>query len=56
MLGICRRTVYAEIEKGRLSSYKVGARRLISKGAIEDWLNEREAEAKAEAVAQRETG
>ncbi|MGH8660027.1 MAG: excisionase family DNA-binding protein, partial [Gammaproteobacteria bacterium] len=40
-----RQTVYREIAKGRLKSYKVGRRRLISRQAGEEWQRRLEAEA-----------
>lgn len=45
MVGVCRRTIYNEIENARLKSYKVGARRLVSRKALDEWLQEREKEA-----------
>ena len=35
--GICRQTVYNEINSGRLRTKKVGRRRLIPKEAAEAW-------------------
>ncbi len=42
---VSRQTVYREIAKGRLKSYKVGRRRLISRQAGEEWQRRLEAEA-----------
>ena len=44
--GIRSRTgVYSEINKGRLKTFKVGRRRLISREAAEQWLERRQREA-----------
>jgi excisionase family DNA binding protein len=40
-----RCTVYAELRAGRLRSFKVGRRRLISRRALDDWVRAREQEA-----------
>ena len=37
-LGISRSLLYAEINRGRLRSVKVGKRRLIPRDAQRDWL------------------
>lgn len=42
--GLGRTTVYEELNSGRLRSFKVGARRLISSDAIAQWIADREAE------------
>ena len=43
--GIRSRTgVYSEINEGRLKTFKVGRRRLISREAAKKWLAQREAE------------
>jgi excisionase family DNA binding protein len=39
-----RCTVYAELRAGRLRSFKVGRRRLVSRRALDDWVNAREDE------------
>jgi excisionase family DNA binding protein len=39
-----RCTVYAEMRAGRLCSFKVGRRRLVSRRALADWVNAREQE------------
>ncbi len=44
--GLCRRTIYKEMDSGRLKSFKVGTRRLISASALREWVAERENEAK----------
>ena len=38
------RTLVREIKAGRLRTFKVGARRLISIDALRDWIRDREAE------------
>ena len=43
MVGISRRTVYEEIYSGRLSTLKIGARRLVSRRQLDAWLADREA-------------
>ena len=45
--GLCRVTVYKEIAEGRLRTFKVGRRRLISYQAECDWITSREAEGRA---------
>ena len=44
LAGISRATLYKEIKAGRLRTFKVGARRLISIDALRDWIRDREAE------------
>lgn len=41
VLGIGRTTTFGEIQSGRLRSIKVGARRLIPRAAIVDWVDDR---------------
>jgi len=41
---VSRAKVFVEIKAGRLQSFNVGRRRLISKQAAEKWMHEREAE------------
>lgn len=41
---ICRSQVFKEIQTGRLKSFKVGRRRLISYEAAESWQRAREIE------------
>lgn len=36
--GLSRATIYGEINAGRLRSFKVGARRLVSPAALSDWV------------------
>ena len=43
MTGLCRQSVYNQINSGHLRSYKVGKRRLISPGALDDWVSAKEA-------------
>jgi excisionase family DNA binding protein len=40
--GLSRGTVYKEINSGRLNSFKVGRRRLISPAALDNWVKGRE--------------
>jgi excisionase family DNA binding protein len=40
--GLARATVYAEINSGRLKSFKVGRRRLISPQSLEAWVRNAE--------------
>jgi excisionase family DNA binding protein len=44
VLNISRQTVYDEINSGRLRSFKVKARRLVSANAISEYIREREEE------------
>lgn len=37
--GLSRQTVYDEINGGRLISFKLGRRRLISRSALESWVS-----------------
>ncbi|MET0025671.1 MAG: helix-turn-helix domain-containing protein [Sedimenticola sp.] len=37
-MGVCRQTVYNEINAGRLKSFKIGKRRLVSPRALDDWV------------------
>jgi excisionase family DNA binding protein len=42
IIGVCRQTVYKEIDEDRLVTYTVGRRRLVSPDALRQWLRERE--------------
>lgn len=42
LTGLCRQTLYNEINNGALRSFKVGRRRLISPQALHDWVRSRE--------------
>ena len=42
--GLGRNSIYEEINAGRLRSFRVGRRRLVSEKAILDWIADREAE------------
>lgn len=42
LIGIGRTKLYAEIKSGSLRSVKIGARRLITIAALEDWLAQSE--------------
>ena len=44
LAGVSRATLYKEIKVGRIRTFKVGARRLISVDALRDWIRDREAE------------
>lgn len=44
-LNLCRQSVYHEINAGRLSTYRVGTRRFVSRRALEAYVADREAEA-----------
>jgi excisionase family DNA binding protein len=39
LTGLSRQTVYDEINGGRLASFKLGRRRLISRTALESWVS-----------------
>lgn len=41
--GLSRQTIYDEINAGRLRSFKVGHRRLISPAALAQWVSDAEA-------------
>ena len=40
LTGLCRQSVYNELNSGRLPSFKLGARRLIPREAIQKWKSE----------------
>jgi len=40
--GLSRQTVYNEINSGRLASFKVGRRRLVSPAALDNWVRKLE--------------
>lgn len=42
--GLGRNSIYDEINSGRLRSFRVGRRRLVSEEAIREWIRDREAE------------
>ena len=42
VLNLSRATIYAEINEGRLRTYKVGRRRMVSHNALTDWVKARE--------------
>ena len=44
VLNLSRATIYAEINEGRLRTYKVGRRRMVSHDALADWVKARESE------------
>jgi len=44
MIGLCVDTVYKEINSGRLKSFKVGKRRIISPDACKEYVKQRETE------------
>ena len=37
MYGVSRQTIYNEINNGNLKTFKVGRRRLVSQGSLEEW-------------------
>ena len=43
-LNLSRATIYAEINEGRLRTYKVGRRRMVSHDALANWIKARESE------------
>ena len=45
MAGVSDRTLYYEIEAGRLKSIKIGRRRLVPEHALLEWLRSLEATA-----------
>lgn len=45
--GLCRQTIYNEINAERLRTFMVGRRRLVSYDALMDWIRSREADAAA---------
>lgn len=48
ILGVCRDTVYREINSGKLKTFKVGARRrFVSKDALKDFVKRCEADTAA---------
>lgn len=47
MTGLCRQTVYNQINSGQLRSFKVGKRRLISPAALDEWVTLHESGAAA---------
>ena len=46
-LGICRQTLYNEIKAGRILTFKIGNRRLISEEALQNYIARLEAEQSA---------
>ena len=44
ILGISHAKIYEEINSGRLKSYRVGTRRFISDRALQNYVQDREAE------------
>lgn len=42
-LGVSRTTMYEEINRGRLLSFKVGAKRMVSSHALDQYIRDREA-------------
>lgn len=48
IMGISRTQLFIEIERLRITTIKVGRRRLVSRGAIDRWLADREREAQAD--------
>lgn len=48
LLGVSHTVLYRELAAGRLKSFKLGRRRLISHRAIAEFIDQREAETAAE--------
>ena len=46
-LKVCRRTIYGEMNSGRLKTFKVGARRLVTERALTEYIHAREMEAQS---------
>lgn len=46
-LGVSKQKLYDEINQGRLKSFTVGRRRLISTESLKEYIREREAESEA---------
>lgn len=45
ILGVCRDTLYREINSGRIQTFKVGPRRrFVSQEALQNYIKQREAE------------
>ena len=44
LLGVSRATLYIEIRRKQIKSFRVGGRRLISREAIQDYIKARENE------------
>ena len=44
LIGISRATLYIEIRRGQIKTFRVGGRRLISRQAIQDYIQAREEE------------
>ncbi len=45
IFGVCRDTIYNEINAGRLKTFKIGPRRrFVSQDALQDFVRQREAE------------
>ena len=47
---VCRQTIYDEINSGRLKSFKVGRRRLVSGDALRNWITLLEKESATQGV------
>jgi len=44
MTGLCRQSIYNQINSGNLRTFKVGRRRLVSPAALNQWVKDRETE------------
>ena len=53
VLKVSRKTLYDEINAGRLRTYKVGRRRFVSADALTEWISTREIESQANTAAER---
>jgi excisionase family DNA binding protein len=49
-LNLSRNTVYLEIAAGRLRTYKVGRRRMVSRDALTQFVRDRESESNSAAA------
>jgi len=47
VLGVSRQTIYNAIAEGKLTSFRIGNRRLVSKHALEDFIRKAEMESRA---------
>jgi excisionase family DNA binding protein len=54
MLGVSHATIYREMNRGRLSSVKVGTRRVITQWDLEEYLGKKRAERLLKSVSDKE--
>jgi len=55
MLGVSHATIYREMNRGRLSSVKIGTRRVITQWDLEEYLGKERARALLEGVSREES-